>query len=58
MTLHVTDSRGNVSLSQVVIVVKKVEDRDHDGVLDTDDTCPDVYGLSELHGCPKITPYA
>ena len=27
-------------------------DRDGDGVLDVDDKCPDVFGLSTLMGCP------
>jgi OOP family OmpA-OmpF porin len=29
-----------------------VLDRDNDGVLDTDDKCPDVAGLASLQGCP------
>jgi outer membrane protein OmpA-like peptidoglycan-associated protein len=29
-----------------------VLDRDHDGVLDADDKCPDVAGLANLMGCP------
>lgn len=29
-----------------------VVDRDGDGVLDTDDACPDVPGLASLKGCP------
>lgn len=33
-------------------VVEKPKDRDNDGVLDTDDKCPDVKGLASLQGCP------
>ncbi len=54
VTLHVTDANGNVAISQVVILVKKFEDRDHDGILDEDDTCPDVLGLLINKWCPKI----
>ena len=33
-------------------VAKAVEDdRDHDGILDADDKCPDVAGTKELQGC-------
>jgi len=28
------------------------DDRDHDGVPDTEDSCPDVAGLPSLSGCP------
>ncbi len=35
------------------IMVKEVPmDRDKDGVLDKDDKCPDVYGLTSMAGCP------
>jgi outer membrane protein OmpA-like peptidoglycan-associated protein len=27
-------------------------DRDHDGVADRKDNCPDVFGLTKFHGCP------
>jgi len=32
--------------------VPVVVDRDGDGVLDTDDKCPDVAGMASLQGCP------
>jgi outer membrane protein OmpA-like peptidoglycan-associated protein len=35
----------------VEVVVPVVVDRDGDGVLDTDDKCPDVAGLANLMGC-------
>ena len=33
-------------------VMEAPKDRDGDGVLDTDDKCPDVAGLASLMGCP------
>ncbi|MCB0610902.1 MAG: OmpA family protein [Lewinella sp.] len=30
----------------------KVTDRDGDGILDTEDLCPDVPGIAALNGCP------
>ena len=30
----------------------KLQDRDHDGILDPDDLCPDTPGLKEYKGCP------
>ena len=30
----------------------KTPDRDHDGVADTQDRCPDTYGSAEAFGCP------
>jgi outer membrane protein OmpA-like peptidoglycan-associated protein len=36
------------------------QDRDHDGILDKDDACPDVYGVPtndpRTHGCPPPPP--
>ncbi len=29
-----------------------VKDRDHDGIPDKKDKCPDVFGLAEFQGCP------
>ncbi|MBS2024060.1 MAG: OmpA family protein, partial [Deltaproteobacteria bacterium] len=34
-------------------VVEPPPDRDHDGIPDSLDKCPDVAGLKELDGCPK-----
>ncbi len=36
----------------VSLVMHPEEDRDHDGVPDKDDRCPDVAGLASLQGCP------
>lgn len=36
----------------VEVPIPVVVDRDGDGVLDTDDKCPDVAGLANLMGCP------
>ena len=39
-------------VAPVEVVMPVVVDRDGDGVLDTDDKCPDVAGLANLQGCP------
>ncbi len=31
---------------------RKEKDRDHDGITNKKDDCPDVYGLAEFNGCP------
>jgi outer membrane protein OmpA-like peptidoglycan-associated protein len=36
----------------VVIPIPVVTDRDHDGILDSLDKCPDSAGLATLNGCP------
>lgn len=36
----------------VSVTIHPEEDRDHDGVPDKDDHCPDVPGLAALQGCP------
>lgn len=33
-------------------MVEAPKDRDGDGVIDTDDKCPDVAGIAALNGCP------
>ncbi len=35
-----------------VPVVEPVKDRDGDGIVDSLDKCPDVFGLAALQGCP------
>ncbi len=35
-----------------VVPIVEVQDRDHDGVVDSLDRCPDVAGLAALQGCP------
>jgi hypothetical protein len=57
VTLHIRDKDGNMSISQVTIVVTKPLDSDKDGILDSDDRCPYVYGPVSNQGCPFITPY-
>ncbi len=34
-----------------VVAAPVEQDRDHDGILDADDKCPDVAGTKELQGC-------
>lgn len=48
---------GNIKKKKVVELAPlpppPVElDRDHDGILDKDDHCPDVPGIASLQGCP------
>ncbi len=33
-------------------IVEAPKDRDHDGIVDSLDECPDVAGLPQFHGCP------
>jgi OmpA-OmpF porin, OOP family len=33
-------------------VIEPVKDRDGDGVVDSIDRCPDIFGLASLQGCP------
>ncbi|MEO6905803.1 MAG: OmpA family protein [Ginsengibacter sp.] len=40
------------TFTPVEIPVAVVTDRDHDGVVDSLDRCPDVAGLAALKGCP------
>ena len=47
-----TFKRKVVIVPVEVPVIPVVVDRDGDGVLDTDDKCPDVAGLVNLQGCP------
>jgi len=39
-----------------------VMDRDEDGIVDSEDSCPDVFGLAEFKGCPNpnaiVVPFA
>jgi outer membrane protein OmpA-like peptidoglycan-associated protein len=50
-TLPLTHSKPKVEPVPVQVVVP-VTDRDHDGVPDSTDACPDVAGLASLQGCP------
>ena len=48
---------GNISKPKLpppppVVMMPIVTDRDHDGVPDSIDACPDVPGLASLQGCP------
>jgi len=58
---HSLGIAGNISRARISTPVAKVEipvvielpkDRDNDGILDTEDQCPDVAGLASLKGCP------
>ena len=43
---------GNRPAPAIRMPIVEVADRDHDGVLDSADACPDVAGLPALNGCP------
>ncbi len=43
---------GEAPPKEMPKVVVTPSDRDNDGVIDTDDTCPDVAGLAAFSGCP------
>ncbi len=50
--LSIMQTFGKKIVAPVVVPPVVVLDRDGDGVLDADDKCPDVAGLSTLMGCP------
>jgi outer membrane protein OmpA-like peptidoglycan-associated protein len=50
--LQRTRARVAVATPPVEPIVPPPSDRDGDGILDTDDNCPDVVGLLEHGGCP------
>jgi OmpA-OmpF porin, OOP family len=55
VTLTVTDPvSGYTAQSIVVISVVGSRDQDNDGVSDTTDLCPNVYGLLGNQGCPSF----
>lgn len=47
-------NKAPVKVPEVVkaTVTEVVEDRDNDGVIDSEDNCPDLKGLSKHNGCP------
>jgi outer membrane protein OmpA-like peptidoglycan-associated protein len=57
---HSIGIAGNIGKKKEVVlpppppppVVEAPKDRDGDGVIDTEDKCPDVPGLASLQGCP------
>ena len=46
------NQRAYYFLDGVSVKLHPEDDRDHDGVVDKDDLCPDVFGLATLGGCP------
>lgn len=46
------NQRAYYYIDGVSVVMHPEDDRDHDGVPDKDDRCPDVAGLATLQGCP------
>lgn len=54
ITLTVIDGWGNTSQSSLVVVIGNDKDKDDDGILDVNDTCPDVFGIAENKGCPVV----
>lgn len=47
-----TDSLANVDSKGRTVKIIKVVDIDSDGVLDVDDFCPTIKGISAANGCP------
>lgn len=55
VTLTVTDpSSGYTAQSIIVLNIVGSSDQDNDGVSDTTDLCPNVYGLLGNQGCPSF----
>jgi PKD domain/S-layer homology domain len=55
VTLTVTDPlSGYTAQSIIVVTVIGSSDQDNDGVSDTTDLCPNVYGLLGNQGCPSF----
>jgi outer membrane protein OmpA-like peptidoglycan-associated protein len=46
------NQRAYYYIDGVSVMMHPEDDRDHDGVPDKDDRCPDVAGLATLQGCP------
>lgn len=46
------NQRAYYYLDGVSVNMHPEDDRDHDGIADKDDRCPDVAGLAALEGCP------
>jgi OmpA-OmpF porin, OOP family len=53
-SLGIAQSLSNVAPKPefVAPVIAPVLDKDGDGVIDSDDKCPDVAGLASMNGCP------
>jgi outer membrane protein OmpA-like peptidoglycan-associated protein len=52
---NVTSSTNNaygLNIGAKFLIGRTNKDRDHDGVLDKNDKCPDVFGLAQFDGCP------
>ena len=53
VTNSVTESKyQNYGINLGVRFFLGKKDRDHDGISDRKDRCPDVFGLAKFHGCP------
>ena len=46
------NQRAYYYLDGVSLTLHPEDDRDHDGIADKDDLCPDVFGLAQFQGCP------
>ncbi len=46
------NQRAYYYLDGVSLKMHPEDDRDHDGIPDKDDLCPDVFGLAQFQGCP------
>jgi len=58
VTLTVTDENGNTAQSRIVVRITWDKDSDKDGVFDTDDICPAVYGEVNNKWCPKVETFS
>ncbi len=47
-----TNHAYGVNIGARFLLGKKDKDRDHDGIFDKKDKCPDVFGLAQFDGCP------
>jgi PKD repeat protein len=55
VTLTVTDLQKNIVLqSKLAIEITGEKDTDKDGIVDSLDICPQVYGITALSGCPPV----
>jgi len=56
VTLTVTDpTSGDVAQSTIIIEITENNDSDGDGVMDSEDLCPNVRGSVDNHGCPIVS---
>lgn len=55
--LTVRDSKGATAVASVVLAFTESDDWDKDGVKNTTDACPLVFGPASNQGCPIVVPY-